>query len=325
MSRFAFILALSLLLCSFRANAQKPMRLRLEDSIDMALKNNRRRPASKMSVDIAQAQHAQALSTYWPQVAVKSALSRLDDDPLFIFPQETSIYTISDVLPTAIHTTVTIPEKKIKLLDKTHFTSALDITYPLYMGGYRAGITRQTRAGIEAAKQEVRRTDLQIVYDVKRFYFGGLLSRELVHIGKDALARLEVTLELTENLNKRGSGKVTKTDFLKHKMVVESVRSILAKLENNAVLARAALVNTLGLAWRTPVELADPEIPFDPVQIDLEALVTGAYRFNPDWARLHAGLNAAQGKVQEAKSGGRPTLALLAIWNSSATPTIQAS
>jgi len=38
----------------------------LEECLDIALKNNRQRLVSKFAIDIAEAQHKQALSAYWP-------------------------------------------------------------------------------------------------------------------------------------------------------------------------------------------------------------------------------------------------------------------
>ena len=288
-----------------------PRALSLQDCIDIALKNNGRRRISNLAVEIAQAQRKQALSTYWPQMELKSAFTQWDDHPLFIFPEDTDTYTISDFLPQPIEATVTVPEKRVRLLDRTLFTTSVGLTYPLYTGGMRRALVRQASAGLEAARQQVRRTDLQVVYDVKRMYYGGVLARKLVHTGEDALARLEVTLELTENLYKRGSGKVKKTDWLKHKVVVESLRSLLARLKNNEQLVRAALVNTLGLKWDTEIELSETEIPFEPYGADLRELVAGAYRFNPDWARLKAGLDAMEARVGEARSGHMPKIALL--------------
>jgi outer membrane protein TolC len=75
-----------------------------------------------------------------------------------------------------------------------------------------------------------------------------VLAGTLVETTEDALARLEVTLDLTENLYKRGSGKVKKTDFLKHKMIVESIRSMLADIKGRRESALVALTNTLGLS-----------------------------------------------------------------------------
>ena len=283
----------------------------LSQCVEKALANNRQRPISKLALEIAEAQHGQATSAYWPQIGARSTLVRLDDDPVTIFPEETAKYTILDLLPQPIEATVTVPEKEIKLMDRTHWVTAGDMILPLYIGGRRGGMLKQTRAGMEAARQEVRRTDLQVVYDTKRFYYGSVLARNLEQIGDGVLARLEVTLDLTESLYKRGSGKVKKTDYLKHKVAVESLRSLLATLRSGRSLAEAALVNTMGMTWDTPIVLADSEIPFSPYEGDLRDLVGSSYRFSPDWARLEAGLDAADGRIKEARSGHMPRLALL--------------
>jgi outer membrane protein len=52
--------------------------LTLEECIEIALKNNRRRPASRYAVELAEAQHKQALSTYWPQLNARVAYTLLD-------------------------------------------------------------------------------------------------------------------------------------------------------------------------------------------------------------------------------------------------------
>ena len=290
---------------------EPPAAWTLPQCIEKALASNRQRPISRLALEIAEAQHGQATSAYWPQIGIRSTLVRLDDHPTVIFPEETSRYTIMDLLPQPIEATVTVPEKEIKLMDRTHFVTSGDLILPLYIGGRRGGLLKQTRAGMEAAKQEVRRTDLQVIYDTKWFYYGSVLARNLEQIGDDVLARLGVTLDLTESLYKRGSGKVKKTDFLKHKVVVESLRSFLATLRSGRSLAEAALINTMGMPWDTPIELADSEIPYAPCEKDLRGLVGNSYRFNPDWARLEAGLDAADGRIKEARSGHMPRLALL--------------
>ena len=93
------------------------LRLSLQECIDIALKNNRRRPVSRLSVEISEAQRRQALSLYWPQVVLKSAFTQRDDHPLFIFPEETDVYTI-DLMIQEVQAAITMPEKRAKLLDK---------------------------------------------------------------------------------------------------------------------------------------------------------------------------------------------------------------
>lgn len=67
----------------------------------------------------------------------------------------------------------------------------------------------------------------------------------------------------------------------------------------------------MGLRWDREVEPADRQIPYDPLGEELHGLVAEAYRFNPDWGRLEAGVRAAEAQLDAAKSGHKPKVALL--------------
>jgi outer membrane protein len=66
----------------------------------------------------------------------------------------------------------------------------------------------------------------------------------------------------------------------------------------------------MGLSWRESISPADQEIRFQPYAANLEEMVGSAYQFNPDWARLEAGIRAADGAVKTARSGHFPKIAL---------------
>ena len=320
-----FVLGLSILFAwtnVLTASAEKAQgKLSLQECIDIALENNRKCTASKFAVQIAQAQHKQTLSAYWPQVLLKSSYTYMDEDPVFIFPAKT-INSVNTAYITAwkggpvvagpIYSNVSsdVPEDRVKIANRSTTFASLGLTYPLYTGGLRSAIAKQAKSGLNAAKEEARRTDLEVVYDVKRMYYACILARNLHRIGKDALARLETTLALTENLYKKGSGKVKKTDYLRNKTIVEAVRSAVAFLESNEQIAKAALINSMGLVWDAAVEPFDAEIPFNPYQADLKELVSSSYQFSPDWAKLKAGLEAVEAQIDEAKSGYFPKIAI---------------
>lgn len=291
--------------------AQSNTPLSLNDCIDIAIKNNRQRAVAESGLYIAKAQLGQARSAYWPQISTSALFARLDEPPVFVFPEETDTYSIGGVLPQPIVTEVTIPEKEIKLLETNLFTAVANITIPLYTGGLRRGYMKQARAGVEVAHQNTRRTDQEIAFQIKRLYYGAVLANQLAQIAEETLAQLSVTLELTENLYQRGSGKVKKTDYLKNKMVVESVRGIHIRLQEQAQNARTGLVFYMGLNWQTDIMLAETEIPIQTTDASLEQLVAGSLRFSPNWLTLQAGLDAYDGKIKEAKSETRPKLALI--------------
>ncbi|HOP40378.1 MAG TPA: TolC family protein [Geobacteraceae bacterium] len=290
-------------------------KLSLRDCIDQALSGNHAKAASRYSIEIAEAQHRQALSAYWPLIGIKATYTIMDEDPNFIFPgRAISLQGMSIPINTPSGqiqlSTLPVPEQDVKLMDKKNFVASLDATLPLYTGGKISSVVRQAEQGLRAAKEESRRTDLQVVYDTTRYYYGAVLGKELLRIGRESLARMEVTLELTENLYTRGSGKVKKTDYLRNKTMVEGLRSAVSALEANEQLAKAALTNSMGLPWDTHIEVADEKLPYTEIQFELQDLVSDAYRFNPDWARMEAGLAAGEAKIDEARSGHLPKIGL---------------
>lgn len=315
--------------------------LTLDECLSLAMEKSHRRPASKFAVAMAEAQHRQALAGYWPQIGVKGAYQRMDEAPNFLFPATTMNVPPQSLAVPSGSATVTIPTgmfgnpvplqlpitypdqtinvpaqqlpiaaQDIKLMDPNSFITSVNAQWLLYDGGMRQGYREQAKGWLEVVKQEARRTDLEIADSVKRLFYGAVLAAQVHQLGKDTLARMEATLNLTETMYKEGSGKVKKTDFLDNKIMVESLRSAVAFLEKNEQIAQAALANTMGLSWDTSIQPAAPQIPFAPYTENLDSLVSAAYRFSPNWAKVEAAIRAAEGAVKTAKSGHYPKLAL---------------
>jgi outer membrane protein TolC len=102
--------------------------------------------------------------------------------------------------------------------------------------------------------------------------------------------------------------------------MVETIRSTVAELAKNEAAAEAALAYTMGLPWNATVRPAAEEVPYRPFAGNLDELVGTAYEFNPDWAKVEAGLRALGGVVTTARSGYYPKVAftgeLHRWWNS---------
>jgi len=336
------------------AGLSAPQVLSLEDCLRIAMQKNRQRPASRFAVAMAEAQHRQALAGYWPQIAAKGGWTQLNQAPNFIFPASTMYIppqtvnvpggTASVTIPAnafapgfppaAIQMPVSfpgqsvttapqvfpIPEQNLKLANPTNFDASGNVTWLLFDGGMRKGYREQAQGAVEAAQAESRRSDLEINDSVVRLYWGALLARQLRQVGDDTLTRMEVTLELTESMYKNGAGKVNKTDYLDNVVMVETIRSMVAELAKNEGEAEAALAYTMGLPWNATVRPSAEELPYRPYAGNLEELVGTAYEFNPDWARIEAGLKGLAGAVTTARSDYFPKVAftgeLHRWWNS---------
>jgi outer membrane protein TolC len=325
---------------AIRLEVASETELTLDECLRAALQHNRQRPASRFAVAMAEAQHRQALAGYWPHVALRAAYQRTDEAPNFLFPATqmgvppqtiqlpagTALITVpAGVLaPVAVQLPVTtpaqtittpgqlfpVPAQDIKLMDPDSLYASINATWLIYDGGMRRGYREQAAGQVDLSKADARRTDLVLIDTVKRYYHGAVLARQLHQLGGDTLERMEATLSLTETMYKEGSGRVKKTDFLDNKVMVESLRAMVTLLEKNEAMARAALAGALGRPWQASVRPADTALAAAPGGENLEELVGTAYRFNPDWRGLEAGLRALAGSLATARSGHAPKLAL---------------
>ncbi len=200
--------------------------------------------------------------------------------------------------------------QKFDLLDRHTSGINLEGKWLLFDGGERVSRKRQARSGVRAAEEEVRLASIQLVSDVKRYYEGAVLARRLTRLGEDVLARMEATLELTEKFYKGGSMKVTKMDYLRNKVVVDGMRSMVENLNANYALACSALTHAMGLGWESRIEPNRDVVNYQPVKGDLAALVQESYEFSPNWNKVLAGIEAAEHGVKKAKAGFMPKVAL---------------
>lgn len=290
----------------------------LETCIQTALENNHLRPASRYALEAAEAQHRQVLASYWPQLDLQAGYQLMDDPSNFLFPASDVTLPMGGSIPVTIPgvgtvdvSSISVPEQNVKLMDEESYRVSLEGTWLIYDGGLRKGYREQTEGMVAAMEQASRSTDLEIVDTVRQYYYGGVLATRLHLLGRETLERMEATLALTETLYREGSGRVLKTDWLDNTVMVETLRSMVALLEKNELMARAALAGAMGMAWDNSVIPSETELLYTPVVVDPTGLVGSAYRFNPDWARIEAGLMAAQGALGTAKSGYYPKLAVM--------------
>lgn len=289
--------------------------LTIETCIELALKNHPMNDVNKSSINISESQLNQAYSAYWPQLDLNASVSTMDDDPNFIFPSS-SFAVPSFNLPGLEIGPIQVPEQNIKLFDKTMIMGSIELLYPIYTGGYISSLIGQAEGGLLIAKEEARKNELQIIADVKKRFYAVLITQKLTKIGEETLARLETTLELTENLYLKGSGSVTKTDYLKNKILVDNVKSINLSFKHNLTLARSALLNAIGekditqMILVTADELMEKENKFI-----FQELLSKAFHNNPTWKTLEAAQKIYNEKVDEAFSGHLPKVGIMGSLN----------
>lgn len=280
--------------------------LSLPNAIEIALKNNVEKQISYQSALIAESQYQQAVSARWPTLTLQAGFQHRDKAPMFDVPA-------SSITVAALGgAQVPVPAQSIKLMDQNVGSAALQLMYPLYTGGKITSIINQAEIGKEIAQQEFHRATLQVVRDVKRYYYAAQLTRELTNTAKEIVNTLSSTRDFTKGLYEGGSETVNKLDFIKTELAVSYAKSAEIDFASKHKAALAALANTMGISWDSQISIDTPlngKAHQDP---QLDVLIQQAIQFNPQINILKLAVRASNEKIDEASSGYFPQVALTA-------------
>lgn len=309
---------LTLLNPSLAIAADQYQQLTLNDAIQIGLKHSVQQRVSLQAAAIAESQYKEALSAHWPTIGLQASAIRLDQDPTFTFPgANVNIASIATPLNSAlfggaqvIPSKIESGQQKVKLMDRDTATATLQMMMPLYTGGKISSIVDQAQLGKQIAQEEYHRTTLQIVRDIKRYYYAMKLTHGLNSLARDTVSTLETTRDLTKSMFENGSGTINKLDYLKTEMAVNYAKALETEFLAKEKSATAALVFAMGLPWNTSVSLAEEEYPKPTKHEALDNLMSQAQQFNPDMGIIKLAVKVADARITEAKSRYYPQVAL---------------
>ena len=319
-------------LFTVRADPVQQQKLTLEDCIRIAMAKHQSVGISEASLDIAEAQHQQAMSAYWPQLSAQSNASMAEKNTTYSFQGQFNLpasfgtalgplagaaalsqgagaagaAAATQQLQKALATPIPI-NMNLKLIDRDLITSQVNLTYPIFTGLKREALVSQAEKGIKIAEQGKRKTALEIVRDVKKYYYSAQFALQMEKLADDTLERFKALEDLTEQLYKHGSLKVKKTDYLRTKTTTALTRTIRSEAIYAREMAHEALGNAMGQEWDTHYSLADPG-DSSPLTEDLKKLVESAQSFNPDLQQLKLAVQISEDQITEARSGYYPML-----------------
>lgn len=322
--------------------------LTLEQAVQIALENHRSLQVSQANIELAEAQYQQAMAAFRPKVNLDAGFQRADQDRTFTFAGtiQTPAMDIGGTLGAVLGPVfqglnvpagtqqqigmalaqggATIASQplpmniEVKMFDRDVTKAALNVSYPIYTGGKKQAYTAMAQKGVDIARQDKRKAELEVVRDVNRYYHGAVYAFEMAQLASDTLERFQALEDLTERLYQNASLKVKKTDYLRGRTSTALVRSAAQETKYASALTKDALVNAMGLPSSTEVTLAPPmDAPL--VDPKLDNLIADAMAFNPDKQRLELALEAMDHKIAGAKSGYLPMVGVEAsayqVWN----------
>jgi len=139
------------------------------------------------------------------------------------------------------------------------------------------------RANVGVNGEALQRTRQQVVFQTQQAFYTMLSAQQLVQVAQDALQASHTQLRLAESTV--AAGTAAPLDVYQAQAVLSDAEVNLARAQNTLDLARAALVNQLGLPAETPVQIQAPaHLPTVPS--DLDALTETALQQRPEVVQL---------------------------------------
>jgi outer membrane protein TolC len=142
----------------------------------------------------------------------------------------------------------------VSLTTDNTITNTLNISEPIPILG------TPVFSGIKIAQlyssfqnESVNQTESKVKADVKKAYLNVLLSKEVIDVNKLSLDNSEENLRVVEARYKTGI--VTEFDYLRAKVKVSTLKPTLSQSENNLLLAKKILKNTIGLKTEEDIDV----------------------------------------------------------------------
>jgi outer membrane protein TolC len=313
----------------------KEVKINMEQAISLALENNGLNKISKINLEIAQAQYEQALSANYPSLNAIFYANRDNKDT--VFEQRGSFTLSSELTKTlALANTLNLPsgatrdyaQSQISAMPSSAFPTGtisadidskaigrdtargtLEMTYPVYTGGKIEAIINQAKLNKELAKVSIIRSENDVVFDVKKYYYGYILTNELYEIVNKIYRNMDLSTQLAKDfLENSTTLKINRTDYLNAKLTTSLIQSTLAKIQMNREMLKNAMGNLIGLKWEDTVSISYDENEILNQNIPLQKMIEKAYELNPDINKINLAVKIKDEQIKESKSAYYPQI-----------------
>lgn len=253
-----------------------PMELTLEESINLALRQNPAIEIAEAQLSGAQADVSKARGAFGPELKFSTSGTYLD---------KTSVSTGS----------------------RKSYDSRFSLSLPLYTGGALESSLGQAKANRNYFSKGLEKSKQELVLDVTTAYYNILQAQNMVKLSEESVETTQRHVNNTKAFFKAGT--VPKSDVLRAEVELAQVKQDLIKAQNSYKLALASLNNLLGLKHGDELILKDT-LTYTKQIIDLDASIAIALAERPEIKQAEAQVEAADFGIKAAKSGKKPSVAV---------------
>jgi outer membrane protein TolC len=265
----------------------------LKQLIDLAIAKSPEMGESRMEIEAAKSDLAQAEAAYYPQVDITALTGPVSDAD----EPEIRNNRIHDPSPDG-------GLSSIGIFGRLDFT----VTQPIYTFGKLFNQREAARLGAEAKEFLLLKKRLETALRVKQLYYALILSRQGVGAADDAGEFFDDARKRIERLLKLESTNVVESDLYKVDAYrAASIRSR-AEAEKGAKLAYFALKSLIRLSPDEEFDVLEKRLPFRHKDLDdLKEYIRLAFENRPEYKQIQKAVEAKEFQVKAARSDRYPS------------------
>ena len=258
--------------------------INLPEAIDIALKSNLQILMAQEKVRETEQAMKEAFAGYFPLLSLQGNYTHLGEPPKVYIPDW--------------------GEFEFGPQDTTAF--ALSLTQPLYTSGQISLANQQAKLSYQVAREDLKSTQSEIVFQVKQSFYSVILAQENLQITKQALDQAEAHLQIAESFYQ--SGRASRFDLLRAKVEMAKFKPEVIRAKNDLALAKESLAILLSQPSSLEIE---EKLKFEPGLLILDEALQAALSCRSDLKSLRLQEDMASLSIRITRAVNLPSLSLL--------------
>lgn len=313
LKKFKVLLLLSLFFLDFGLINAQSLKLNLDDAINLALENNREILAADLEVRKANAAVREAYGYALPSVDLSASFTHFLQKPVMFFPDfeallGNSIYGVlfnENLLPRDNSKFKPMQFTKQSFVLANSFSTKAQVSQILFNSTVLEGIGA-SGIYLQLAKENVFNKASQTMLNVKKSFYGALLTKEMAEIMEASLQNAQNNLNNIKAFKKQGI--ISEYDSLQVEVMVENLKPLVLQLNNAYKTSLDALKLAIGIDPKTEISI-EGSIEYNDQNIsDIENLIQRAYKDNLTLKTLELKKKVDEAFVNVERSNLYPSL-----------------
>lgn len=262
--------------------------LSLQDSIRIALANNRQLAMSREEKNKAEGRLTEAESVLYPHVNLTSTYTRVNEAAQAELGGQT-----------------------IEFGKLNNYKTELGLVQALYAGGREEIGIQLANLGIKYSEEDFRNTTELITFLVSKAYFDVILAQDMAETGRKSLEVVKAHLDEVSKIHKQEM--VADYDLLRAQVQVTNINTIYLQAINQLQLAKTSFINILGLSLKNKkpeITLTD-KLVYEPIApLNENTVLATAFDNRKDLKLVRLRVNMQQKNLDLVKAEALPSIAL---------------